>query len=97
MSFDNIKPAVIELCEITMKIKELEARKKDLEEVVKPVLADKGKLGFGDFTVNVKTMNGRKTLDKEAVAAALGVPDLSPYEKVGKPYSMTTIERIQQA
>lgn len=91
----NIKPVVLEICELKMQIAELEKRKAALEAEARPVLADRGLLTFDRFQVEVKVSPGRKSLDKEAVAAALGLPDLSSFEKDGKPFTTMTIKETE--
>lgn len=93
-NLENIKPIVIAMAALDEQIKELTAKKKEYEAEVRAALADKGRLQFDEYIVSVKTQPGRKTLDKEALQEAFG--DLTPFEKVGKPYSVMRIEKVDQ-
>lgn len=95
-SSDNLAPIVIALGAIVDQIKLLEAKKKELEAEVREALADKGKKQYGEYVISVTTSPGRKTLDKEALCADLALPDLSKWEKVGKPFTTMKIERVEQ-
>lgn len=92
-SLENLKPLILGIAEIDQKIKDLQAKKKELEEEVRPALADRGPVQVDEYQVSVKTVPGRKTLDRKAVEAAFG--DLSAFERVGKPYTTMTIKKVE--
>lgn len=93
-SLDNVKDAAIEYAQIKDHIKLMETRLEELKEIIGPALAGRGETAFSDgasgviYTVNVKEMAGRATLDKEAMKADGINP--AKYEKVGKPFVTIT-------
>lgn len=90
--FDNNRDLIIGYCALAVQIKELEEKKKELEREVKPILADEGLQVFDEFTIEVKTVEGRKTLDRKALEATYG--DLSDFMKIGAPSMRATVKKV---
>jgi len=90
MNMDNIMPHLVEYAEIKTSMKDMTARLKELDPVIRPMLVDKGVIEAGDHTFEVTMMKGRKTLDRKAMEMA-GI-DLEPYEKVGAPFTKLVVK-----
>ncbi len=93
MSLDNIKPLVIELGAVVEDIKNLTARKKELESAVRPVLASRGTIQFDNVQITVTEQAGRKTIDKDALIAD-GI-DVEKYMKQGAPFTKMVVKHVQ--
>ena len=85
-------PHLIEYAAIKIKMKEMTARLKDLDPVIRPMLVDRGVVEAGEHTFEVTMMKGRKTLDRKAMEMA-GI-DLEPYEKVGAPFTKLIVKEV---
>ena len=93
MNLDNIKPLAIELGAVVEEIKNLTARKKELEMQVRPVLASKGTLQFDNVQITVTEQAGRKSIDKDAlIADGINVDD---YMKQGAPFTKMVVKTVQ--
>lgn len=92
-SLDNLSPILGELITLRAKIKDLEARKKELEATVRPALADRGAIEHDGYVIKVETMPGRATLDRKAVEKVLEDEgyDIEDFIKRGAPFSQLTI------
>lgn len=90
---DNLRAIAIAVGELHFQIKELEAKKKELEEELRPALVGAKPRMFGNYVMECKMMPGRKTIDKDAMKAD-GI-DPSKYEKVGKPFSQMSIKYVE--
>jgi hypothetical protein len=95
-SLDNIKPDLTEYGKLRMQMKQIEARLKELDERIRPIIAERGKLVYDGYAFNCKAVAGRKTLDKEAVGAFLAEhgTKLEDFEKVGAPYTTLSVEQL---
>lgn len=94
-SLENLKPIALGVAELTERIKELQAKKKELEEELRPALEGHGPVQFDEYIVECKVQPGRKTLDKSAVEEAFG--DLSDFYKTGKPFTVLSVKKVTQA
>lgn len=92
MSLDNIKPLLAEYAHIKAERDVLDARLKDLDKQVRPILVEQGSVQVANFVFSCTMVPGRKTLDKKAMTAD-GI-DLAPYEKVGAPFTQLKITTI---
>jgi len=101
MSSENLDQLAIELGLIKEQQQQLSARAKEIESVLRPAIAGKGPMRFefgGDagpmyaYVFSVKEMPGRKSLDKEAMIED-GI-DVERYQKVGKPYTQLSFEKV---
>lgn len=93
MSLDNIKPLVIELGEIVESMKNMTARKKEIEMQVRPVLASRGTIQFDNVQITVTEQAGRKSIDKDALLAdGINVDD---YMKQGAPFTKMSVKIVQ--
>lgn len=100
MSLENIKATALELAEIKEQIKDLEARKAQIEGEVRAALAGRGEVSFSAgagapfiYTFNCKELPGRITYDTKAMVAD-GL-DIEKYKKVGSPYSTLTVKKVE--
>ena len=81
-----------------MEIKDEQERLKvDRDILREDIIAGLGKRGqteimVGNISVELRTMSGRKSLDRKAVKKA-GI-DLAPFETVGAPFERLTLKRI---
>lgn len=90
---ENLKPLAIELGTVIEEIKNLTAKKKMLEEQLRPAISARGDFQFGDFQFKVTESPGRKTLDKNLMIAD-GI-DPEKYMKTGAPFTTMTCKRVQ--
>ena len=93
VNVDNIRPHLIEYGEAKAEVDRLNAVMKQLGEVIRPALVDKGVITIAPYTFEVNMMKGRKTLDKKAMVEA-GI-DLEPFEKVGAPFTKLVVKDIK--
>lgn len=91
-SFHNLQAIAEGIGAIDEQIKALQQKKKMLEEELRPAVAGRGPIVFGDYLIEVKEMAGRKTIDKQKMIDD-GL-DVSLYEKVGKPFTQMNIKRV---
>lgn len=94
MSLDNVKPLLAEYAHINAQKKELEARLKELDQQVRPVLADIGEVVVAGFSFTCMSMPGRKTLDQKAMEAD-GI-DLEKYRKQGAPFTQLKVKAVKE-
>jgi len=92
MSLENLKPIAEAIGAIDTEIKALTKKKKELEAEIRPTLADRGPTTFGEYQFEVKTVPGRKTLDKTLLEEA-GI-SIDRFMKVGKPYTTMSIKKV---
>ena len=94
MSLDNFKPLAIELGGIIEQIRDLTARKKELEEQLRPQLLGRGAVQFDDYQYQVTQVAGRKTIDKDAMKDA-GI-NIDDYMKQGAPYTKMVCKKVER-
>jgi hypothetical protein len=94
-SLDNLKALLDERAELWASIKRMEERAKELDEVIRPVLADRGPQVHNGYQFEVKTTAGRKTVDYKAMAEDYNI-DMEPYSKVGAPSTRFEIKRVNE-
>lgn len=93
-SLDNIKPLLKRLLELRADKRDIEKEIKELDEQVKPIIADRGKMRLDNFIFECKQMPGRKTVDKAALSSFLEAhgKTLEDFEKVGSPFTQLRVE-----
>jgi hypothetical protein len=91
-NLDNVRSYMKEYGELRAIKKAAEVRLKELDEVIRPALEDKGAIVEEGYMFELKINKGRKGLDKAAVEAA-GI-DLEPYYKVGAPYTSLFVKEL---
>lgn len=94
-SLDNIKSYMDEYGKLSTTKKMVEARMKELDELIRPTIVGKGATVVGNFMFECTMVKGRETLDKKAVEEA-GI-DLSPYYKTGAPFTMLKVKEVNTA
>ena len=94
MSLDNIKPLLVEYGQLRMERDTLNARMKELEGAIRPVLVDHGEVVADGFAFTCTMTAGRKTLDKKALEAA-GI-DLEPFYKQGAPFTTLKVKTVEE-
>ena len=94
-SLDNYKGLMDERAELHMAKARIDARIKELDETLRPVLADRGEIVWNGYRHEVTMTAGRKTVDYKAMAEDYGI-DLDAYTKVGKPSSRYTVKAVQE-
>jgi hypothetical protein len=77
--------------------KRIEKRLKELDEVVRPIIVERGKFVHGIYAFNCKQVAGRKSLDKEALIEFLNDhgAKYEDFEKVGAPYTTLSVETVE--
>lgn len=75
--------------------KDIEARLKELDPIIRPALDGVGNVVHGGWMYSLTVSEGRKTLDKSALLEA-GI-DLDPYYKVGAPFTTLKIAKVKEA
>jgi len=89
---DNLTPLLVEYGNLRADKKDIEARIKELDPQVRPLLKNKGAIVVGNYMFELTENSGRKTLDKEALIAD-GV-NIENYMKVGAPYTMLKVKEL---
>lgn len=84
-SKSNLKGIAEDYAALVEKIKELSEHKEVLRKELAKALANEGPTQLGDYIFEVYLTPGRKTLDKDLLAAEFG--DLEPFYKIGKPFA----------
>lgn len=94
---DNLKSVAQTYGELKMQYKAIEKQLKALEGPLREALVDKGDVNIGNYVYTVKTFPGRKTVDKEALSAALSKHglDLDAFMKVGAPFTTMSVKEIK--
>ena len=92
-SLDNVKSMLDERASIKRQQDELKARAAELDEILRPVLVNRGTVVHGSYQFEVKATAGRVTYDTKA-AIADGI-DLEPYKKVGAPSTRFEIKEVK--
>lgn len=98
-SFDNLSPMLGEYAELVMQKKAIEARLKQLDQEVRPVLAEKNKpVVLNGYQFSCKMIAGRKSLDRAAVSEVLSKHgyDIADFEKQGAPYTQMTVKAVEE-
>jgi hypothetical protein len=97
-SLDNIKPQLRELLNLRAERKELDAEIKALDEEVRPIIANRGKMQLDNFIFECKEQPGRKTLDKKALEEFLSKhgKSLEDFEKQGAPFTTLRIDEAAE-
>jgi hypothetical protein len=93
MSFDNLGPALDELCTLREQIKALQEREKEISSAFKGAMS--GPLAatvVGTVMVEVRQNKGRTSYDTDAMREA-GI-DLDPYTKTGAPSLTLLVKRV---
>ena len=92
-SLANIKPMLEDYLNLRADIKDMEKELKEMDETIRPMLADRGKMQLGTFTFEVKTQPGRKTMDKAKLEAFLNQhgKSIEDFQRVGAPYTQMRV------
>lgn len=96
MSLANLKPLLAEYAHIKAERDRLNERLKELDEQVRPVLADEGEVVVAGFSFTCTMMPGRKALDKKSLFAENPDIDEERYTKIGAPYTMLKIKAVKE-
>lgn len=96
MSLDNIKPLLAEYAHLKAEKDRIDARLKELDKQVRPLLVDEGEVIVAGIGFTCVSMSGRKTLDKKALQAAHPEIDLSQFEKQGAPYTQLKVKAVRE-
>ena len=94
-SLDNIKGYLEEYAELKKAEKNLKARMKELDPLVRPSLADRGEVIVGDNKFECVTKPGRTSFDKKGLAADHPEIDMGAYEKRGAPFTELRISEVE--
>jgi hypothetical protein len=94
-SLDNLKGLLDERAELHMAKKRIEEQIASLDEVIRPVLADRGAIVYNGYEHKVTKSAGRKTVDYKAMAEDYNI-DLEDYTKVGAPSTRYTISKVEE-
>lgn len=94
-SLDNYKPMMDERAELYEQKKAIDARIEELDEALRPSLADRGELIHNGYSFKVDITAGRKTVDYKQMAADFGI-DLDAYTKQGAPSTRFSIKKVNQ-
>lgn len=95
-SLDNFRPLLKERGELHVLKKQIEDKIKQLDEDLRPVLEGRGEIVAEGYSFNCKLTAGRKTLDKDALAAVLKERGyaIEDFEKQGAPFTTMTIKPV---
>ena len=93
-TLSNVGPLMDEYAEIKEQIAALDARKKELDVELRPLLEGRGEVVHNGVMFTCVMVPGRKSLDKKAVEAA-GI-DWSPFEKVGAPFTQMSVKKVEE-
>ena len=95
-SLDNHKATMAERGDLAMLKKKVEDRIKELDETLRPVLEGRGELVYGGFSFKCVLTQGRKSIDKDALASFLAQHGKKPtdFEKEGAPFTTMTVKAV---
>lgn len=93
-SLDNVKSYMDEYAELRRSKQRIEERMKELDPIIRPSLEGRGAIVYNGAQFECRVSEGRKTLDKKAVADA-GI-DLEPYMKQGAPLTTLTVKIVNE-
>jgi len=98
-NLDNYKPLMQERAELADLMKKCEARIKELDADLRPVLEGRGEIISDGYSFNVKLVAGRTTLDKPALDEFLQTHGMTvnEFERQGAPYTTFTIKKVNMA
>jgi nicotinate-nucleotide pyrophosphorylase len=96
VSLDNIKPALKRLLELRMDKKDIEAEIKELDEQVRPIISDRGKMQLDNYVFECKQQAGRKAVNKEKLKAFLEAhgAKYEDFEEQGAPFTVLKVEEV---
>jgi len=96
---DNYKPMLKERGELAKLQKQIEARIKQLDADLRPVLEGRGEVVAEGYSFNVRLQAGRMSLDKPALDAFLleHGATINEFEKQGAPYTVFTVKEVTVA
>jgi hypothetical protein len=94
-SLDNVKAMLDERADLHMAKKRIEEQIKSLDEVLRPVIADRGRIVCNGWEHNVVKRAGRKSVDYKAMAEDYDI-DLTDYTKEGSPYTVYEIKKVEE-
>jgi len=89
---DNLKPLLAEYGNLRSNKKDIDARIKELDPEVRPLLKNKGAVVVGNYMFELTENSGRKTLDKAALIAD-GI-DVEKYMRVGAPFTALKVKEL---
>ena len=89
---DNLRPLLEEYGNLRADKKDIEARIKELDPEVRPLLKGKGAIVVGNYMFELTENAGRKTLDKAALVAD-GI-NIEKYMKVGAPFTALKVKEL---
>lgn len=95
-SLDNLKGYLEEYAELKKAEKNLKARMKELDPLIRPNLADRGEVIVGNSKFECVTKPGRATFDKKLLAEAHPEIDLDAYTKRGAPFTELRITEVEK-
>lgn len=95
-SLDNYKPALKERGELDDLKKKVEARIKELDADLRPILEGRGAVMHDTYSFECRLSAGRKTLDKEKMVEFLAEHGyvMADFEKEGAPFTTMTVKRL---
>lgn len=95
-NLDNFKPLLKERGELKQILDAAEARIKQLDADLRPVLEGRGEIIAEGFSFNCKLSKGRKSIDKELLEEFLKKHGLSvaDFEKEGAPFTTFSVKPV---
>ena len=94
LNLDNHKPALEERGKLHVLKKDIEARIKQLDEELRPILQGQGEIMYAGFTFKVDVAAGRSTVDYKQIIEDYNVTNVEDYTNVGAPSTRFTIKEV---
>jgi len=94
-ALDNLKPMLDERADLHAAKKRIEDQIKALDEVIRPVLAERGAVVYNGWEHSVVKTPGRKTYDYKQMAEDYEI-DLEDYAKPGAPSTRYTLRKVEE-
>lgn len=95
-SLDNLKPMLDERADLHAAKKRIEEQIAALDEVIRPVLANRDKpVVYNGWEHSVTKVPGRTTYDYKQMAEDYGI-DLADYAKQGAPSTRYVLKKIEE-
>lgn len=95
-SLDNIKPLLKRLLDLRMDKRDIEKEIKELDEQVRPIIAERGKMQLDNYVFECKLVAGRKSIDKTALTEFLEKhgKSMADFEKEGAPFTQMNVTEV---
>jgi hypothetical protein len=95
-NLDNYKDMLRERGELAALLKKIEARIKELDADLRPVLEGRGEVVAEGYSFKVTMQAGRRTVDKPALDAFLleNGRTINEFEKSGAPFTVMTVREV---